>query len=193
MINGRKTYFPMFIDISEKKIVVAGGGRIAQRRVETLLKFADDITVIAPEVTDKIRKRVDEGKVRWIKKAFCRDTEESRPDERKDLPDVKKSTADINRLLEEADMVLAATNDTVCNERIVRMCRRRGIPVNASHKKELCDFYFPAVVVKDHVTVGITSGGLSHAQARKVREQIETVLGGGMCHAHSSLKNTDDV
>lgn len=176
-MEGRKPYFPMFVDISEKKIVVAGGGRIAQRRVETLLRFACDITLIAPEVTDKIRERADEGKVCWIRKAFHEDIGKSLLDTEKGLPDI----------------VFAATNDAGCNERIMRMCRERGIPVNVSHKKELCDFYFPAVVVKGNVTVGITSSGLNHVQARKVREQVEDVLDEGMGHAHSSLENTDDI
>lgn len=169
-MEGRKPYFPMFVDISKKKIVVAGGGKIAQRRVETLLKFADDITVIAPEVTDVICKRIGEGRVHWIREAFHEDTEESQPDAKKDM-------SDMDRILKDADMVLAATSDTDCNERIMRMCRERGVPVNVSHKKELCDFYFPAVVVKDNITVGITSGGLSHGQARKIREQVEDMLG----------------
>lgn len=184
-MEGRKPYFPMFIDISEKKIIVAGGGRIAERRIDTLLKFAADITVIAPEVTDGICKMAEEGKVIWIRRAFHKDAGEIQADAQKNL-------SDIEVFLKNADMVLAATNDAECNERIMRLCRERGIPVNVSHKKELCDFYFPAVVVKDNVTVGITSGGLSHAQARKVREQVETVLGGKMCHAHPPLKNTDD-
>ncbi len=182
----RKPYFPVFIDISEKRIIVAGGGRIAERRIDTLLKFTADITVVAPEVTDGIRKRVKEGKVSWIRKTFHKAARERQADE-------QKSLSDTEMLLNNADMVLAATNDAECNERIMRLCRERGIPVNVSHKKELCDFYFPAVVVKDNVTVGITSGGLSHAQARKVREQVEAVLGEEMCHAHSPLKNTDDI
>lgn len=185
-MEGKKPYFPMFVDISKKRIVVAGGGRIAQRRVETLLKFVDDITVIAPEVTDLICKRIGEGRVHWVREAFHEDTEEGKPD-------AKKGMSDIDKLLKTADMVLAATNDTDCNERIMRICRKQGIPVNVSHEKELCDFYFPAVVVKDNVTVGITSGGLSHGQARRVREQIEDVLGEGMCHAYSLSDNTDGI
>lgn len=178
-MNRKKPYFPMFIDISEKTIVVAGGGMVAERRVETLLRFAGEITVIAPEATDKIQKRADEGKICWIKQSFCQDT--------------KESLLDITKLLKTADMVLAATNDTDCNEWIMRMCREYGIPVNVSHKKELCDFFFPAVVVKDNVTVGITSGGMNHMQARKVREQIEDVLDGEICHAHSLSEDTDDA
>ena len=47
----KKPYFPLFTDISDKKIVVVGGGKIATRRVDTLLEFADDISVAAPEAS----------------------------------------------------------------------------------------------------------------------------------------------
>ena len=49
-----KPFFPMFIDLSKKKVVVIGGGRIAGRRIRTLLSFAGQICVIAPEVTEEI-------------------------------------------------------------------------------------------------------------------------------------------
>ena len=59
-MGGKKPYFPMFVDISKKKILVIGGGKIAERRVETLLKFADNITVISPEMTERLLERVKE-------------------------------------------------------------------------------------------------------------------------------------
>lgn len=160
---GKKTYFPLFVDISKKKIVVIGGGKVAERRVETLLNFSDDITVISPKVTEGIRKRVTEEKVSWIPDAIRMERGRS----------IEKA---IEWFSEYADMVFAATDNSTCNEQLVRICREQGILVNASHKKELCDFYFPAVVVKDGVTVGITSGGEDHAQAKKIREQIEAML-----------------
>lgn len=172
----KKPYFPMFVDISEKKIVVVGGGRIAERRVDTLLKFAMDITVIAPKVTERLREMSEDGKVRWIAAAFCEDIQNSGLETTENESWGKECPPDAELFLQNADMVLAATNDSSCNEWIMRICRGRGILVNVSHKKELCDFYFPAVVVKDDVTVGITSNGLSHRKARKAREQVEAAL-----------------
>lgn len=153
--NNKKPYFPMFIDLSEKKIVVIGGGKIAERRVKTLLSFTDHVIVIAPEITDEICRIVKEGNLVWIKASFCEVEEE---------------------VLSHADMVLAATNDPECNEEIAVVCKKKEIPVNVSHKKELCDFYFPAVVVKENVVAGITASGLDHSQARKVRERVEEAL-----------------
>ncbi len=165
----KKPYFPMFVDISEKRIVVIGGGKVAERRVDTLLKFADDITVVSPEVSEGIRQKAKEKKIRWIPEAFCADEGERKAKE-------GRLSGNGKDFLAGADMVIAATSDSACNELVMRICRKRKIPVNVSHKKELCDFYFPAAVVKDNVTVGITSGGQSHAQARKIREQVETAL-----------------
>lgn len=145
-------YFPMFVDISGKKIVVVGGGKIAQRRVETLLCFAKDILVVAPEITKEIRELYESARIQWVETPYH------------------------TEVLRDADMVLAATDDAQCNEQVVEDCHERGILVNAAHKKELCDFYFPGIIQKENLVVGITSSGLSHSEVRQVREQIENTL-----------------
>lgn len=148
----KKPYFPMFIDISEKKIVVIGGGNIAGRRVGTLQKFSGQIQVVAPEICEEMQSFLKEGKIRWEKAVYS--------------PEV----------IDGADIVLAATDDAACNEAIVRECRKRGILVNTAHKKELCDFYFPAIAMKEEIVAGITTSGMSHKRARQARESLECAL-----------------
>lgn len=148
----KKPYFPLFIDISQTKIVVIGGGKVAERRVRTLLEFAQYIQVISPELTEGLHHFKKNGQIEWRKEHYRAEA------------------------LEGAGLVLAATGDDACNEAVVRDCKSRGIPVNTAHKKEMCDFYFPAVVVKEHVAVGITASGCSHARARAARESIEEAL-----------------
>lgn len=157
----KKPFFPIFVDISEKKIVVIGGGKIAQRRVETLLLFAEHILVISPEVTETLKELTGQKKISWIASAYGVSEEE----------DVR-----IDRLIKAADMVLVATDDSDCNERIVRLCNQAEIPVNTAHKKELCDFYFPAIVARDPIVTGITASGLNHESVRRARECIESAL-----------------
>ncbi len=144
-----KPYFPMFIDLSKKKIVVIGGGVIAERRIRALLQFADNIYVVSPTLTEELELLRKEKKFYWIQAEY-----------------------DVLRI-HEADMVLAATNDDMCNEQVVRDCQEKGILVNTAHKKELCDFYFPAIVIKDDVVVGISSDGNHHGEVKKVREILE--------------------
>lgn len=151
-----KPYFPIFIDVSEMKITVVGGGKVAARRIETLLAFAGHITVISPEISEEIKHAVKEKKLCWLPVPF--------------------QSREAKEVICQSGMVLASTNDCVCNEQIAALCRERKIPVNVSHKKELCDFYFPAVAVRGNVAAGITASGLDHRQARQVRIRVEQAL-----------------
>lgn len=147
-------FFPLFVDLSKKKIVVVGAGNIALRRIQTLFDFAGQITVIAPEIRDEIRE---------LKKkagdSFCI------------LPRAFEP-AD----LEGADLVLAVSSDHAVNETVGKLCREKGIPVNVSHKKELSDFYFPGVVRKENVVIGVTASGTDHAQAKAVTDAIRNAF-----------------
>lgn len=142
-------YFPLFVDISEKKILVAGAGKIAARRVETLLPFAGSITVVAPEICESIEKWEREGKICCERRAFAESD------------------------LEGADIVLAATDREEINTWIWEACKRKGIPVNTADKKERCDFYFPSIVKKDNLVIGINSSGTQPEKVREMRKKIE--------------------
>ena len=147
-------YFPLFVDLTKKSIIVIGAGKIAARRVKSLLPFVGDMKVIAPEVSSEITEMAaSSGGALVI---------EQRPFESSDL--------------DGADMVLAVTNDKELNTRIGALCKEKKILVNVSHEKELCDFYFPGVVQKDNVVIGITASGKDHSEARKVTEQIRAMM-----------------
>lgn len=147
-----KRFFPMFVDLSDKNIVVVGGGNIATRRVHTLLQFTRNIKVIAPQMTPDLIELGKTGKIEAV----------MRPVKRSDFS--------------YAYMVLAATNDWKINEEIYRICKAEGIYVNVSDSKEKCDFYFPGVYVEEELVIGITASGQNHKKARKVRVAIEQAL-----------------
>lgn len=147
-------YFPLFVDLTKKSIIVIGAGKIAARRVKSLLPFVGDMKVIAPEVSSEITEMAAASEGALVI--------EQRPFESSDL--------------DGADMVLAVTNDKELNTRIGALCKEKKILVNVSHEKELCDFYFPGVVQKDNVVIGITASGKDHSEARKVTEQIRAMM-----------------
>lgn len=142
----------MFVDLSDKKIVVAGGGNIATRRVKTLLQFTRNIDVVAPQMTPELTEL---GKMGHINAVI-------RPVKRRDFA--------------EAYMVIVATSDRKLNDDIYRVCKEEGIYVNVASDREKCDFYFPGIFMQDELVVGITASGLDHKKARRVREEIEKVL-----------------
>ena len=153
-----KAYFPMFVDISEMKIIVVGGGTIATRRIKTLLQFASDITVIAPDVTDSLKLLETEGKIFLLHREY--------------------QEGDIL----EADMVLAATDDKELNQKIAQECRKKELEsgkrilLSVASDRELCDFYFPSVIQQDDIVVGINSAGKDPGKVKRVRQRIEEFL-----------------
>ena len=149
---GEKLFFPLFFDLSEKTVLVAGGGPIAERRVKALLPFAGHIIVTAPECTDALARLAAEGKIERRARRF-------------EPPD-----------LDGAALVLAATGDTGADGEIRRLCSERGILANIASDKDQCDFYFPGVARKGPLVAGVTAGGTDHKKARELTEKIRELL-----------------
>lgn len=155
-------YFPMFVDISKKRILVIGGGKIAARRVRTLLKFAEHIEVTALEICDEMKAILEEETTKEEPQVVW--------DARKIIEEDLDGTS---HFLDGADIVLTATDDRELNQTIVSACRMRNILVNTADDRSLCDFYFPAVTEKDGVVIGMNSGGKSPKMVKKIREYLE--------------------
>ncbi|EGG86224.1 hypothetical protein HMPREF0987_01182 [Lachnospiraceae bacterium 9_1_43BFAA] len=151
------SYFPMFIDIEGKHILVVGAGKIALRRVQILLQFRACIKVIAKEIPKEQKEAfhllVSEGKIVLEEKAF----EES-------------------DLTEALFLVLAATNVKKLNHEICMLCRKRKILANTATDRTDCDFYFPAVAVQEELVVGITGDGSDHRKVAETAARIRKVL-----------------
>lgn len=147
-----KPYFPMFVDISDKKVVVVGAGTIAKRRIRTLLEFTDHLVVIAPEVNRELLDLEAEGRLTILRKKY----------EREDIYD--------------AAMVIAATNDSKINNDIFSVCRCLGIQVNVCSDKRKCDFYFPGIAQKDNVVIAVTASGKDHKLTRRLVEKVRELL-----------------
>ena len=146
-----KKYFPLFMDLNSKKVMVVGGGTIAERRFRTLLDFVEAIWVIAPEISDGIRDLKEQGRIFWKKKRY----------EREDIYD--------------ADLVLAATDDRKVNEDIYSACKCLGILVNTASDRRKCDFYFPGILLEEDVVMGFNSGG-DPVKSREMRRKVERLL-----------------
>ncbi|MBR6115493.1 MAG: bifunctional precorrin-2 dehydrogenase/sirohydrochlorin ferrochelatase [Oscillospiraceae bacterium] len=147
-----RLFFPLFVDLSEKTVLVVGGGKIASRRTETLLPFAGHITVTAPETTQTIADLAEAGRIELRRRAFA-DTD-----------------------IEEADIVLCATGDEAADRHVFTLCRERGVLVNLASDREKCDFYFPGIARRGSVVVGVTAGGTDHRAARETTEAIRRLL-----------------
>lgn len=146
-------WFPLFVSLENKRIVVVGGGRIAARRIRTLLQFNTDITVIAPELVPELQEELA-GNIKIT--SCCR----------------KYVEGDCLG----ADLVLAATSDTQVNRQIAEECTRHKIPVSVADAKELCTFYFPAVIRRGNMVIGLTASGEDHAKVRKTADKLRLCI-----------------
>lgn len=143
------SYFPMYINLETKKVIVVGGGKAALRKINSLLYFGAKIAVIAPKVCDDIKA------IRGI--------------------NVHESNVALD-ILQNADMVVAATRRSDINDKIGTYCNERGIMVNVEGNSELSSFLFPGVVVRGDLVVGVTTGGNSQAVSKQIRNMIDRML-----------------
>lgn len=154
-------YFPFYMDITGKKGVIVGGGRIALHKIGRLLPFSPQLTVIAPDILPEIENM-----------------DVSEPD----MPDgIPQLVICEQRLFQEEDLqdaffVIAATDDEQLNEQVSRLCRRKGIPVNVVDDKEKCTFIFPSIVKRGALTVAVSTEGASPHIAATLRRQVEKTL-----------------
>lgn len=190
-------YFPLFFSMENKNIFIIGGGRVAERRIQRLLEFGAEMTVVSPEVTEKIRQLSDEQAVRWIPQCYreahlCHETDLNQEAHLSPAADLKQEAylspaADLNQevyLSQAADLnregypdfVLACTGDAMLNHKIALFCKEKGIPVNNASCKEDSDFYFPALIRHDGLVFGVSSDGSDHKKVRSVCEKIRRLL-----------------
>jgi siroheme synthase-like protein len=149
----RYPYYPIFLDIEDRPVVIIGGGEVCARKADTMLKYGARVTVVSPEFTDDIRAAAANGRLTLRQKKY-------------DPSD-----------LDGAAIVIASTDDPCVNGRIARDCRRRKIPVNVVDVTHLCEFIVPAIAERGSIQVAISTGGKSPALARTLKEDLLTFVG----------------
>lgn len=156
-------WFPMFVNINDRNVAVVGAGKIASRRIKTLLQFSCNLRIVAKEISEEIRQMVQEYNIISEKDGLNRSIE------------LLEKEFEIEDII-GANIVLAATNNREINQRIGQQCKERGVLVNVADAKDECDFYFPGVVMQGDLVIGITAQGKSHSLARKGSEAIRNAV-----------------
>lgn len=150
-------YFPFYMEIEGKLCVIAGGGKVAYRKVCDLLPFGVRIKVISLEFNAELGALVKDasrtqGRLQLHRRFFSMDD------------------------LKDADFVIAALSDEDLNGQISLYCKENKIPVNVVDVKDKCSFIFPALIQRGPVTVAVSSGGASPVFTRLLKERIRQVL-----------------
>ncbi|ABR46302.1 siroheme synthase [Alkaliphilus metalliredigens QYMF] len=146
-------YYPIMLNIEEKKCTVVGGGRVAERKVKSLLEHGAVVTVMSPTLTDALQEMVRQGQLLHHQKHY--------------------ETGD----LRGSYLVYVATDDLQVSQACHEEASRENILMNVVDVPRLCDFTVPAIVRRGPLTVAIASDGKSPMLSRKIREELEKRFG----------------
>ncbi|MEK3882671.1 bifunctional precorrin-2 dehydrogenase/sirohydrochlorin ferrochelatase [Paenibacillus sp. PL2-23] len=149
-------YYPVALRLPGRRCVIAGGGKVAQRKLAGLLEAgADDVVLISPDATESIRELAARGSVRWLQRSFA----------------VEDLTG--------AWLVVAATSDRTLNAAIAEAAERLGMLANVADDYERGSFITPAVIRRGRLLVSVTASGASPAFAKALKQDLEEKLAQG--------------
>ena len=146
------SYFPAYINLDNKKILLVGGGYIANEKLEKLLDFTNNITILSLEFSDAILKKADRYNLHTIQKQYQK--------------------GDINGY----DIVIVATDTIKLHKEIFKESRDKKILVNSVDDTKYCDFIFPSYIKRGDLIISFSTSGASPAFAKYIRRYFESLI-----------------
>jgi len=145
-------YFPVFLDAKQLSAMVIGGGEVASRKIELLLKSTSNITVMSSKVCASVERLINLNQLTWLKHNY----QEGH--------------------LEGINLVIAATDDMLVNKAIYQEAMPLNILINVVDQPELCTYITPAIIDRSPMIIALSSSASSPILIRMLREQIEKTL-----------------
>ena len=146
-------YYPVNLDIKNRKCLVVGGGSVGTRKVITLLDCGAIVTVISPDAAEKLLELAGNGSIRWEKRSYL--------------------ASDLDGMF----LVIGATDDEELNRQISADAEQLNMLCNIADRPEVCNFILPAIVNRGDLVISISTSGKSPAFAKKLRKQLEKQFG----------------
>lgn len=148
-----KSYFPFLFDITHKLWLVVGGGKVAERKIKTILKFKGRVKCVSPKAVKGIRNLAERGKIELEQREYKVED------------------------LEGIDFLVVATNDNSLNESISRDAKAKRIPTNVVDSPSLCDFVMPSIIKRGDLILAISTSGRLPILSKKLRLDLEKEIG----------------
>ena len=171
--------FPFFENIEGRRFLIVGGGRTAKQKLSVLRRFTDRITVVAEETDietpgNETPENETRGNETTGNETAGNEASATEPKEYEGLRIIRKRFDPDDLSL--GDYIIAATSDRALNKEISDLSKAAGKPVNVVDDAELCTFFFPALIRKGGLVVGVSTSGKSPAYAGRLRREIEAML-----------------
>ena len=149
-------FFPLFVNVENKEVLIVGGGKIGGRKAQTLREYGANVTVYSEKVTEEAILADENIKV--VNKNASNDEVE------------------IRELVKKYFLVVAATDDTELNDRISHVCMSENILVNNVSSKTEMNAMFTAVVKNDEFQIGIGSYGKSCRRSKALKGKVQELI-----------------
>lgn len=140
--------YHLSLNISGQLCVIVGGGKVAERKVLSLLEAGARVRLISPQLTEKLHELAAAGELDWLARRF--------------------QPGDSGGAL----LVFAATDSAAVNEAVAEEAKAAGILVNVADAPELCGFQVPAVMRQGDLSIAVSTNGRSPALAAKIRQRL---------------------
>ena len=198
-------YFPIFTQIEGKRCLIIGGGKVAARKVHTLLQYGADVVVVAEKVCGEIKEVLPEKNVfeyihkngygrddysidrcitniesknTFSERHYCDNNPKTISSDLKvseNLLEIRKKDF-LEKEIRKAFLVVVATSNREENHHIAEICHTYNILVNVADSEEESSFIFPSIVRKGDISIGINSGTGSPTVSKHIRKQIEKAV-----------------
>lgn len=145
-------WLPLLHRSNDVKFIIFGGGQVAQRKVQTLIKFTSAITVVSPRLDSRLQAFADKGQIQHINALAQQDH------------------------VHAGSRIVAATDDAQVNQQIAQWAKRLACPISIADDPENSDFIFPAIIDRNPVMIAISSASESPALTRYLRNQLDAAL-----------------
>lgn len=146
-------YYPIMVDLTDRQVLVVGGGSVAGRKIKTLLEYGAVVNVVSRELSPEIKEYIDSGKIRYLGEEFSL------------------------LFLKGMFLVIAATDDMKLNHRISQASEEKGMLINAVDQPADCNFIVPSIVKRGDLIIAASTSGKSPALAKKIRKQLTDYFG----------------
>jgi len=150
-------WFPLFINLENKKILVIGGGKVAAKKIEKILEYGADITVVTENVMEEKLLKLENVKIENNQK-------------------IENDKAKIEKLVKGYFLVIAATDNEELNENIANVCDSNGMLINNVSSKIKMNAMFGGIVKNSEFQIAISTSGKNCKRSRAMKSEIQKVL-----------------
>jgi len=146
-------YYPVYLDIQNRKCLVVGGGSVGTRKVMTLMDCGASVTVVSPDFTTQLFQLADTRAIKLKKRPY--------------------RSSDLDGIF----LVIGATNNEELNRQISEDAQRLNKLCNIVDRPEACNFILPSFINRGDLIIAVSTSGKSPALAKKLRKDLENKFG----------------